>query len=211
MAAAITAPSNCMVLRGVSWATYQSLVRDLESAPGKHLTYDRGLLEIMVPLPPHESYKRLIGRLVEVTTEEAEIEIRSLGSTTWSREDLQKGVEPDECFYIQNEPMMRGKTEIDLTVDPPPDLVIEIDNTSSSIDRMKIYASLGVPEVWQFDGVSLMFYRLERAEYQMMEASQVLPSLQQEDVLRFLQMSQTMGETSWIREFRQWIRQKLNP
>ncbi|WP_008308829.1 Uma2 family endonuclease [Leptolyngbya sp. PCC 6406] len=130
MTATLTAPSRCMVLRGVSWATYQALIHDLESEPGKRLTYDQGTLEIMAPLPPHESYKSLMGRMVEVATEETETEIRSLGSTTWGREDLQKGLEPDECFYIQNERTVRGKDEIDLTLDPPPDLAIRRSQTA---------------------------------------------------------------------------------
>ncbi|MGB3311238.1 MAG: Uma2 family endonuclease [Nodosilinea sp.] len=207
MTALLTAPRSQVVLQGVSWATYQGLIRDLESAPGKRLTYDQGTLEIMVPLPPHEGYKKLLGRLVEVTTEETETEIRSLGSTTWSREDLSKGLEPDQCYYIQHEQVVRGKDDIDLTVDPPPDLAIEVDNTSSSLNRMAIYAALGVPEVWRFDGISLTIYALTNEEYQSQDASTVLPLLRQEDVQRFLQTSQTMGETSWVKAFRQWIRE----
>jgi Uma2 family endonuclease len=209
MTAIATAPSNCMILRGVSWSTYQGLIRDLESEPGKRLTYDRGTLEIMVPLPPHEDYKKRIGRMVETTTEELEIEVRSLGSTTWSREDLQKGLEPDQCYYIQNEQAVRGKDDIDLTQDPPPDLAIEVDNTSSSIDPMAIYAALGVPEVWRFDGESLTIYRLVGGEYASQEQSEVLPLLQRGDILRFLHSSQTMGETSWVREFRKWVRERV--
>lgn len=207
--ATLTAPSRCMVLQGVRWNTYQALIHDLEAEPGKRLTYDQGTLEIMAPLPPHESYKSLMGRLVEVTTEETETEIRSLGSTTWSREDLQKGLEADECFYIQNERLVRGKDAIDLTVDPPPDLAIEVDNTSSSMNRMAIYAALGVPEVWRFDGETLTLYGLESGEYRPQEASTVLPLLQRADILRFLQASQTMGETTWVRSFRQWVREQL--
>jgi Uma2 family endonuclease len=163
----------------------------------------------MVPLPPHEDYKKRIGRMVETTTEELEIEVRSLGSTTWSREDLQKGLEPDQCYYIQNEQAVRGKDDIDLTQDPPPDLAIEVDNTSSSIDPMAIYAALGVPEVWRFDGESLTIYRLVGGEYASQEQSEVLPLLQRGDILRFLHSSQTMGETSWVREFRKWVRERV--
>jgi len=210
MTAIATVPSNCMVLQGVSWTTYQALTRDLESEPGKRLTYDRGTLEIMAPLPPHERYKSRLSRMVEVTTEETETEIASLGSTTWKREDLQKGLEPDACFYIQNEGAIRGKDEIDLSQDPPPDLAIEVDNTSSSIDRMAIYAALGVPEVWRFEGESLTIFCFKAGEYRSQEQSQVLPLLQREDMLRFLQASQEMGETSWVREFRKWVRGKLN-
>jgi Uma2 family endonuclease len=209
MTATVTALSNRMILRGVSWSTYQGLIRDLESEPGKRLTYDQGTLEIMVPLPPHEAYKKRIGRMVETTTEELAIEVRSLGSTTWSREDLQKGLEPDQCYYIQNERLVRGKADIDLTQDPPPDLAIEVDNTNSSINRMGIYAALGVPEVWRFDGESLTIYRLVGGEYAPQEQSGVLPLLLRGDILRFLQASQTMGETTWVRKFRKWVRERV--
>jgi Uma2 family endonuclease len=147
--------------------------------------------------------------MVEVVTEETNTEIASLGSTTWSREDLQKGLEADECFYIQNEAQIRGKTEIDLTTDPPPDLVIEVDITSSSLDRLAIYAALGIPEVWRYDGKDLTIYRLWAGDYRRQGASQVLPLLQRDDILRFMQTSQTMGETSWVREFRQWVKHRM--
>jgi Uma2 family endonuclease len=197
-----------MVLHDVSWSTYQSLIQDLGDDPGKRLTYDQGNLEIMVPLPPHEDYKKRIGRLVETTTEELAIEIRSLGSTTWNRKDLRQGLEPDQCYYIQNEERVRGKADLDLTVDPPPDLAIEVDNTYSSLNRLAIYAALGVPEVWRFDGETLTLYRLEEGQYVIQETSTALPLLSQSDILRFLQASQTMGETSWVRAFRQWVREK---
>lgn len=210
MTAISTFARNQVVLRGVRWVTYQTLIRDLEAEPGKRLTYDRGRLEIMIPLPPHEGYKKLIGRFVEVTTEEMEVEIRSLGSSTWSREDLNQGVEADECYYIQNELAIRGKKEINLSTDPPPDLVIEIDITSSSINRLSIYAALGVPEVWCYDGKSLTIYCLREGNYLSQDSSTVLPILRRGDLLRFLQASQTMGETSLIREFRQWVKQRLS-
>lgn len=210
MTAILTAPHSQVVLRGVSWATYEALIHDLESEPGKRLTYDQGILEIMVPLAPHEGYKKLMGRLVEVATEEAGVEIRSLGSTTWRRENLHKGLEADECYYIQNEQAVRGKSNIDLMTDPPPDLAIEVDNTSSSMNRLDIYAALGVPEVWRYDGETLTIYRLVEGNYNPQEISDVLPLLKRSDILRFLQVSQTMGETSWIREFRQWVRRQIH-
>ncbi len=137
MTAILTQPRDRVVLRGVSWTTYRALSQDLESEPGKRLTYDQGMLEIMVPLPPREAYKKLMGRLVEVITEETETEIRSLGSTTWRRDDLRKGLEADECYYIQHEQAVRGKAEIDLTIDPPPDLAIEVDNTNINLAMKK--------------------------------------------------------------------------
>lgn len=118
-----------ILLQGTSWATFQDLIRELESQPSKRLTYDNGNLEIWIPLPPHERYKKFLARLVEVLTEELEIEICNLGSCTWSRKDLAKGVEADKCYYIQNEPAIRGRMTIDLTINPPPDLAIEVDMT----------------------------------------------------------------------------------
>jgi len=197
------------ILHSVSWSTYEALVRDLESEPAKRLTYDRGVLEIMVPLPPHEQFKRRIGRLVEIATLEQGINIVSLGQTTWRRQDLQQGLEPDECYYIQNEPAVWGKTDIDLSTDPPPDLAIEIDITSSSLNRLHIYAALGVPEVWRFDGTALTIYHLADGNYCPQETSLALPFLGRQDLLRFLQMSQTTRESDWIRAFQQWVRSQL--
>ncbi len=195
--------TNITILQGIHWDTYQNLVRDLESQPGTRLTYDDGTLEIMMPLPPHETFKKLLGRFVEVTTEELGIEIRSLGSTTWTREDLRKGLEPDECYYIQNELAVRGKDVIDLTIDPPPDLAIEVDSTSSSMNRMRIYAALGVPEVWRFDREILTILSLVNNDYQPREMSLVLPIFNAVVLLNFLELSLTMGETTLIRHVRQ--------
>ena len=143
----LTQAANRFLLKNISWQTYEALLKDLESQRGIRLTYDRGLLEIMTPLAPHERNSRLIGRLVEALTEELNIEICSLGSLTCKREDLARGLEPDECYYIQNKPVIRSLEQIDLNQYPPPDLAIEIDITSSSINRLALYASLGVPEV----------------------------------------------------------------
>jgi len=205
----IALPTNITILRGIHWDTYQNLVRDLESQPGMRLTYDDGILEILMPLPPHERYKRLLGRFVEVTTEELGIEICSLGSTTWTREDLRKGLEPDECYYIQNELAARGKDVIDLTIDPPPDLAIEVDSTSSSMNRMGIYAALGVPEVWSFDREILTILSLVNNNYQPREVSLVLPMFDAAVLMKFLELSLTMGETSLIGHVRQWVREQL--
>jgi Uma2 family endonuclease len=205
MTTAVRIPPNRVLLTGVSWSTYQSLITDIERVSGKRLTYDRGTLEILMPLPPHETHKKLLGRFVEVVTEALGIEIRSLGSTTWSREDLARGLEADECYYIQHEPEVRGKSTIDLSVDPPPDLAIEVDITSSSLDRLSIYASLGVAEIWRYDGDVVRIYSLVDGNYEAQEISTVLPLLSSEILMRFLRMSASMGETSLVRLVRQWV------
>jgi len=199
-----------VLLHGIRWSTYEALVRDLEADPAKRLTYDRGVLEIMVPLPPHEQYKCRVARLVIVTMEEMGIELASLGQTTWKRQDLQQGLEPDQCYYIQNEPSVRDRADIDLNVDPPPDLAIEIDNTRSSLDRLQIYAALGVPEVWRYDGATLTIYHLVAGNYCEREDSVALPVLKRRDILRFLQARQPSGENAWAREFRRWVREELS-
>lgn len=144
-----------------------------------------------------------------MVTEETDTEIWSLGSATWAREDLSQGVEADECFYIQHEEQVRGKDGIDLALDPPPDLVLEIDMTRSSLNRMAIYAALGVPEVWRYDGSALTFYGLRGQTYVAQEQSQVLPLVRRDDLLPFLENRLTMGETSLVRQFRQWVRNQL--
>ncbi len=212
MSSSVTPTQQYVILSDISWDTYQAMIRDMESDPGKRLTYEEGTLEIMSPSPIHERYRRLLGRIVEVTTEEMDVEIASFGSTTWSREDLRKGLESDECYYVQNELAVRGKATIDLKADPPPDLAIEVDITSSSGNRMNLYAALAVPEVWRFDGESLQIYRLQQGSYEAQERSGVLPVLRAEDVQRFLQTSLETGETRWVKRFRQWVKLNLqNP
>jgi Uma2 family endonuclease len=201
-------PPATVLLQGITWQTYRSLVLELESQPTKRLTYDNGVLEIWMPLPPHETYKRWLGRLVEIVTEEMDLEIRSLSACTWSRKDLLKGVEADECYYIQNEAAVRGKMEIDLTVDPPPDLAIEIDITHPSLPRLPIYAALGVPEVWQFDGEQFQILQLVAGDYKAQSQSQALPMVTVQVVRNFMTQAQEMGETSWAKTVRQWVRQQ---
>jgi Uma2 family endonuclease len=202
----LTQAANRFLLKNISWQTYEALLKDVESQPGLRLTYDQGILEIMTPLAPHERNSRLIGRLVEALTEELNIEICSLGSLTCKREDLARGLEPDECYYIQNEPVIRSLEQIDLNQDPPPDLAIEIDITSSSINRLALYAALGVPEVWRYDGSRLIIYQLEGGEYRVCDRSSTFPLITSSEIIRFLELRKSNGETSLIRLFREWVR-----
>lgn len=198
-------PENTTILIGVRWETYQALLLDLAENSSKKLTYDQGALEIMTPLPEHEINKGFLGRLVQTTTEVLGLEISSLGSTTLSRKDLQKGIEPDECYYITNEELVRGKINFDFNCDPPPDLAIEIDITSSSLDRLTIYAALGVREIWRFDGKKLFIYCLQNGKYQEQDKSNVLPILSKSVILNFLIRRGEKGENALLREFRQWL------
>lgn len=198
-----------LLLQNISWSTYQSLVKDIAAQRGIRLTYDRGWLEIMAPLDPHESYKKVLGRFVEAVTEELNIEIRSLGSRTCQREDLERGLEPDQCYYIDNEPLVWNLEQIDLERDPPPDLVIEIDFTSSSINRMDLYATLGVSEVWRYEG-SLKICRLENEEYVECDRSPTFPFLSRSEIMRFLELRKTTRENTLLRMFREWVRSQIS-
>jgi Uma2 family endonuclease len=193
------------VLQGVRWETYQALLQDLAATSGKRLSYDQGTLEIMTPLPEHEVNKRLLGRMVETTTEVLGLEIYSLGSVTWSREDLKKGIEPDECYYINPEKNIQGKLKFDLSIDPPPDLAIAIDITSSSLNRLDIYAAIGVKEIWRFDGNNLLIYVLASGVYQVREQSQVLSVLRTNQLLHFLNKRGQVGENALLKEFRECL------
>ncbi|MEZ2277287.1 MAG: Uma2 family endonuclease [Microcoleus sp.] len=206
----IQSQTSGVLLKNISWRTYESLVNELAEQRGIRLTYDRGTLEIMTPSDPHEGNKQILGRFVETVTEELNIEIRSLGSLTCRREDLERGLEPDQCYYIENEAIVRSLKQIDLNQDPPPDLVIEIDITSSSINRMELYASLGVPEVWRYDGSRLIFYQLEGQEYVEREVSPHFPFLSSSEIMGFVETQKNVGETSMIRGFRQWVRSRID-
>jgi Uma2 family endonuclease len=212
MTATLIQSPDRVILRNISWRTYQSLIKDFEAEPAIRLTYDHGTLEIRMPLDPHETYKKLIGRFIEAATEELNLEIRSLGSRTCDREDLARGLEPDQCYYIPNEALIRDVEQVDLDQFPPPDLAVEVDITSSSLDRFSIYADLGIPEVWRFDGQSLTIHTLHDGQYEKVDRSITLPLLTADDITRFLglQFSKTetrlpLSENSLIKQFRQWI------
>lgn len=195
-----------VVLYNISWSTYEAILRDNDN-PGTRFTYDRGMLEIMSPSRGHERLKKLIGRMIHTMTEELEIPIRSAGSTTWKSEIRQQGLEPDECYYVANESRVRGRDEIELGVDPPPDLAVEVEITSSWIDKMPIYAGLGVPEVWRCDGTTLHVAQLQPdGTYALQEQSPSFPFLPLAEIPRFLDQRNATDETTLIRSFRQRVR-----
>lgn len=200
--------SEQIQLSGISWQTYQSLLRELKDRRLR-LTYDCGILEIMVPSPEHEYYKKLVGRFVETLAEELKISIYPLGSTTFSRQDLNRGLEPDECFYIQSQGPVKGKKRIDLAQDPPPDLVVEIDITSSSVSRLAVYAALGVSEAWRYDGTCLKIYRLQGQEYVLCSRSPTFPKLSAQEVSRFLEQTGTVDYLDLVNSFRSWLREQV--
>jgi Uma2 family endonuclease len=195
-----------VILPHVSWATYEHLLADLANQSHIRMAYDRGTLEIMSPLPEHERANRTLALLIEVFAEEMDIDVDDLGSTTFRRVDLARGFEPDSCFYVQNKARIRGKATLDLTVDPPPDLVIEVDITSGSLDKFPLYAQIGVPEVWRYDGQHVRLYVRTEDGYVAADHSLAFPMLTSTVLSRFLEHSKTAKRTELLHAWRAWIR-----
>jgi Uma2 family endonuclease len=195
-----------VVLRNVSWETYEKLLEDLSDCSVPHLTYDRGDLEIVSPTNPHEEFNRTLNLIVEVVAAELEVSLRVLGSSTFKRKDIKQGFEPDSCFYVTSAKRIRGKKKLDLGVDPPPDLVIEIDITTSSIQKMPIFANFGVPELWQYDGRSLRMWKLQGDEYTRIESSLAFPILTPGVLEDFLAKSEKWEDRPRLFRFiRDWV------
>ncbi|GBL09196.1 hypothetical protein MSj_00674 [Microcystis aeruginosa Sj] len=200
-------PAEIIHLSGISWETYETLLEEM-SDRRLRLTYNRGNLEIMAPSPEHERFKKVAGRFVETMAEELRIRIEPLGSTTFKCPQL-SGAEPDECFYIDNIEAVRGKKRLDLNEDPAPDLVIEIDVTSSSQNRLQVYADLGVAEVWVYNGESLVIQQLQNGTYITSPTSQFFPNLPILEIAIFLQQAGQTDYLELVKAFRNWVRSQL--
>jgi Uma2 family endonuclease len=140
-----------LLIQDVSWDDYEHLLDHLGDRPGLRVSYDQGKLWIMSPLPEHEEYKEFIAQIIYVLRDELNINVEPRGSATWKSKHEAKGTEPDACFYVGNAGRIIGKRKIDLRVDPPPDIAVEIDTTNESLSKFSIYASLGVPEIWRYE------------------------------------------------------------
>ena len=211
MATAMDAPTQAgaadglVVLPHVSWETYERLLADHLDASVPHFTYDRGVLEIVSPSTPHEEDNRTLALLVEVVAEELGIDVRNVGSTTFKREDLQRGFEPDSSFYIQHEDRVSGRVQIDLAVDPPPDLVIEIDVTNPLLDKRSVYAAMGIPEVWVLGRQGVAILRHDGDRFEDADRSLVLPPLDRAILDQFVAASRTLKRTAWLKQVRAWV------
>ena len=204
-----TTPENRVILKGVSWSTFKALLADVGDDRAWRIAYDGGVLEIRMPHLEHEVPKGLIESFIEATADELEIEVMKAGSLTLEREDLTRAVEPDTCFYIQNETSVRGKRDINLPEDLPPDLAIESDYTNSSVNKDSIYAALGVPELWRYRRESLQVYHLVEGKYEMCDRSLAFPFLPVAEIPGFIEQSRTVGQRAAVRLFRQRIREIL--
>lgn len=196
-----------VLLSNIDWGLYEELITAHRDQSVPRLTYDQGRLEIMSPSPEHEQLKETVTLLVNVVAEEMGINAEGYGSTTFRREDLARGFEPDASFYITNLERVKGRAELDLRTDPPPDLVIEIDITHPSLPKFPIFAHLGVPEVWLCDGRALRIFRLEGEDYVEGTESASLPGLTAEAISQLLGESRTQQRLVWLRRVRERVRE----
>jgi Uma2 family endonuclease len=192
-----------VILDNISWGTYQRLMEERGDQPKPRYAYDRGRLEIMVTSYEHENLKHVIATLVELLAGELEMDIEAAASTTFQREDLAQGFEPDASFYIQHAARIRGQKQIDLDADPPPELVIEIDISHPSLKKFPIFAGLRIPEVWRYHKEALTIFRLRGESYHAQEASEVFPRLASIDLTRLIAEAQQMKRTEWLRNVRE--------
>jgi Uma2 family endonuclease len=183
-----------VLLRGISWSAYRRLREELGDS-AVHLTYDDGLLEIEVPSKRHAQLTRLAGAIVEALLDAAGVAYQPLANTTWDREDLLKAIEADECYYIQSVGRIQNKEVVDLAVDPPPDLAVEVEVTNPAIDKLRVYAALGVPEVWRVkEDASLHILALNSdSTYRTVPASAVVPRAAIAFTERYLRLLQPIG------------------
>jgi len=206
MATAVTSLTHCVVLRNVSWPTYVALTEDLAECSSPRLTYDRGTLEIMTPSTDHERVNRRLHTFVETVCVAWKLRVDNVGSNTLRREDLQRGFEPDTCFYIHHASHVFGKERIDLEQDPPPDLVIEVEVTNTAIDKLALYSAVGVPEVWRWDGTSVIILALQEGRYRRVEDSRAIPGLRASVVSEFARASRAEDFSAWLMSVQEWAR-----
>lgn len=208
---AVPQPGKRLSFSCVPWSAYEFVSRAFED---RHIriTFDQGDLEVMTLTHEHESSRKVLGRLIDMLTFVLHIRIHSGGSTTLCREILEKAIEPDECYWIQNEPLMRGRSDYNIESDPPPDLGVEVDIIPSSINRMGIYAALSVPEVWRVKRGSLSVHHLGvNGLYTEASRSRAFPFLPMDAVQHFLNEAQTTDETTLLHQFHDWVRDTLAP
>ena len=196
--------SQGFLLRDVSWEFYETVLRELGDQR-VFVTYDHGSLELMSPSWKHERYAELFGSLIRIIASELKLPLIGGGSTTFRSRESEVGLEPDRCCYVQNAPAVTGKRELDLAVDPPPDLVVEIEVSRRMIDRLELYATLGVPEVWRCDARRVEVLILSDGTYQVANKGLAFPQIRIDEIVSVVERSWDMDETAWAEVARQWV------
>lgn len=195
-----------LTFQHVPWEEYEELLADLGAGYRARISYDQGKLEVTMPLPTHEMHKEFLSHLMRALTDELELDLQALGSTTFRYEDWLQGLEPDTCFYVQNAALVIGLKRFDPSLPPPaPDIAVEIDITSESLSRFHTYAMLGVPEIWRYDERQMEIYHLTEAGYIQAPASRAFPFLTSEVLRQLLERSQSEGQSTTLRAFREWV------
>ncbi len=197
-----------IVLEHVSWDTYERLLADDEGRRVPRMTYDEGVLELVTPSMPHEKDALTISRVVDIVAAILGVPVLSAGGTTYRREDLERGFEPDSSFYIQNEARVRDRRDINLSMDPPPDLVLEMEMRRSAIRKLELFASMGIPEVWRRDGQRVIILVLDGDHYRASSSSVALPALTSDALTRFLTESRTLLSPDWFQMVSDWARER---
>jgi Uma2 family endonuclease len=200
-------PGQRVLFHDVSWQEFEAILEELGEERTSRIAYSHGILEIMTPLPEHEKPKVILADLVKILLDEMGLDWEPYGSTTFRRQDMAAGIEPDDCFYIQNAARMVGLRRLDLAIDPPPDLAIEIDVTSRT--KLSAYEALQVPEIWRYENRELKIFVLQAGVYVDSVVSPTFPNMAITEVIpKFIEQSWTAGVSSTLRSFRQWVRQQ---
>lgn len=204
----VVKPGQQLLLQDISWQDFEEILEDLGEHRGSRISYSDGVLEIMVPLPEHEKHKEIIGEIVRILLDKLEIDFEALASTTFKNEQMNQAVEADACFYIKNCQAVIGKDRLDLTIDPPPDLAIEIDITNRT--HFNNYLLLKVPELWRYTRKGFQIYLLQDGIYVESKASPNFPNIPVVELIeRYVKQAQTEGRSKAIRAFKQWIAENL--
>lgn len=199
-----------VLLENITWQTFKTMLAEMGSERANKISYRQGNIEVMTPLKPHESSNRLIEVFVGVLCEELGLEVNRVGSLTLTRDDLEYGAEPDSSYYIQNELLVREKENIDLAFDPPPDLLLEVEYSRPKIDKSKLYAAMGIPEFWRYNGTTLRVYILANGQYSETQTSPTFAAIPIKEIPRFIEESKKIGQIAVTRAFRTWVKLKAS-
>ena len=209
MATVIQPVDQPVLMDGVSWETYEALLADVGDRRCTRMTFDQGVLEIVTPSYEHEHAGNILTSVAQALMDARRQDYAPAGSTTFKDQGVERGFEPDASYYVEHAARIRGLTRIDLDSDPPPDLVIEIDVSRSSLDKLPVYAGLGVPEVWRHQHGRVQMYRLAGGSYVEVEDSAVIPGLSGARLTAFVRDSLTASRPDWWQGVEAWVRETL--
>ncbi|MGC1217237.1 MAG: Uma2 family endonuclease [Phormidesmis sp.] len=193
-----------LIFRSLDWQRYQTLRTTLGHERTIRFTYAQGTLEVTMPLEIHEFSAGLLGLFIRILAIESGMDIKTMGSTTLEREALDRSAEPDVAYYIQNQPLVAGR-DVDLEKDPPPDLVVEVDITHTDIDKLSLYAAMGIPEFWRYNGKVWRIYCLQGSAYEEVTVSPTFDRVPKVKLYEFLSMAR-QSEAQAERSLRAWVR-----